>query len=221
MKWRKGGEPHETNGDVVDALHELVAAHALRKAVAERRDSEPDGWELYERFAGLVNGRAPMEPRDLLELVPAGQPVPLDEVEPVEAILAASRAGAMSHGALSAEAHETIAIALNRLGGKANSGEGGEDPARFRDERNCQIKQVASGRFGVTPEYAASRRSSRSRSPRARSPARAASCPATRSRTRSPGCATRCPASRSSRRRRTTTSTRSRTWRSSSSTSSR
>ena len=61
----------------------------------------------------------------------------------------------MSHGALSAEAHETIAIALNRLGGKANSGEGGEDPARFRDERNCTIKQVASGRFGVTPEYAA------------------------------------------------------------------
>ena len=61
----------------------------------------------------------------------------------------------MSHGSLSAEAHETVAIAFNRLGGRANSGEGGEDPSRFRDERNCRIKQVASGRFGVTPEYAA------------------------------------------------------------------
>ena len=61
----------------------------------------------------------------------------------------------MSHGALSAEAHETIAIAFNRLGGRSNSGEGGEDPARYRDDRNSKIKQVASGRFGVTAEYAA------------------------------------------------------------------
>jgi glutamate synthase (ferredoxin) len=150
VKWRKGGEPHETDGDVVDAMHDLAAAHTLRAAV--RAGS---GWELYERFAGLVNGRSPMELRDLLELVPAGSPVPVDEVEPAEAILARFSGGAMSHGALSAEAHETVAIALNRLGGKANSGEGGEDPARFRDERNCKIKQVASGRFGVTPEYAA------------------------------------------------------------------
>jgi glutamate synthase (ferredoxin) len=159
FKWRKGGEPHETSGEVVDAVHELAAAHALRRAVANGNgggiELDPAGWELYERFAGLVNGRAPMEIRDLLELVPAGEPVPLDEVEPVEAILARFSSGAMSHGALSAEAHETVAIALNRLGGKANSGEGGEDPARFRDERNCRIKQVASGRFGVTPEYAA------------------------------------------------------------------
>ncbi|MFN8186172.1 MAG: glutamate synthase large subunit [Gaiellales bacterium] len=150
MKWRKGGEPHETSGDVVDALHELTAAHALRKAV---RIAE--GQALYDRFAVLVNEREPMEPRDLLEMIPAGPPVPLDEVEPAETILRRFSSGAMSHGALSAEAHETIAIALNRLGAKANSGEGGEDPARFRDERNCKIKQVASGRFGVTPEYAA------------------------------------------------------------------
>ena len=61
----------------------------------------------------------------------------------------------MSHGALSAEAHETIAIAFNRLGARSNCGEGGEDPARFRTERNSRIKQIASGRFGVTPEYAA------------------------------------------------------------------
>ena len=155
VKWRKGGEPHETNGDVVDALHELAAAHALQKAVRNGNGSHPNAWELYERFAGLVNGRQPMEPRDLLELMPAASPIPVDEVEPVAEILRRFSGGAMSHGALSAEAHETIAIALNRLGGKANSGEGGEDPARFRDERNCKIKQVASGRFGVTPEYTA------------------------------------------------------------------
>ncbi|MGH8723024.1 MAG: glutamate synthase-related protein, partial [Burkholderiales bacterium] len=112
-------------------------------------------WELYERFAELVNGRAPLEVRDLLDLVPARPPVPLDEVEPATAILGRFSGGAMSHGALSAEAHETVAIALNRLGARANSGEGGEDSARYRDERNCKIKQVASGRFGVTPEYLA------------------------------------------------------------------
>jgi glutamate synthase (ferredoxin) len=160
VKWRKGGEPHETDGDVVDALHEVVAAHALRKAVrngdnGNGRQLDAAGWELYVKFAGLVNGRRPMEPRDLLELVPGGPPLPIDEVEPVEAILRRFSGGAMSHGALSAEAHETIAVALNRLGGRANSGEGGEDPKRFRGERNCKIKQVASGRFGVTPEYAA------------------------------------------------------------------
>jgi glutamate synthase domain-containing protein 2/glutamate synthase domain-containing protein 1/glutamate synthase domain-containing protein 3 len=149
IKWRKGGEPHETNGDVVDAAHDLAAAHALRKALRE-----PGGWALYERFALLVNGRAPMELRDLLELVPAGPPVPLEEVEPVAAIVKRFSSGAMSHGSLSAEAHETVAIALNRLGARANTGEGGEDPARYRDERNSPIKQVASGRFGVTPEYA-------------------------------------------------------------------
>ena len=156
IKWRKGGEPHETNGDVVDAAHEMAAAHTLQRAVRNGSSGiDLEGWELYEKFSSLVNGRTPMEPRDLLELVPAGDPVPLDEVEPVEAIVKRFSSGAMSHGALSAEAHETIAIALNRLGGKANSGEGGEDPARFHDERNCRIKQIASGRFGVTPEYAA------------------------------------------------------------------
>ncbi|HZT54358.1 MAG TPA: glutamate synthase-related protein, partial [Gaiellaceae bacterium] len=148
VKFRKGGEPHATNPDVVEALHEVAAAHALRTAV---RDED---WARYERFASLVNGREPMELRDLLELVPAGPPVPLDEVEPAESIVRRFSSGAMSHGALSAEAHETVAIAFNRLRARANSGEGGEDPARFRDERNCRIKQVASGRFGVTPEYA-------------------------------------------------------------------
>ncbi|HXF98335.1 MAG TPA: glutamate synthase large subunit, partial [Gaiellaceae bacterium] len=148
-KFRKGGEPHATDPEVVAALQAAVAgAHALRAAVRDGRS------ELYDRFSALVNERPPLEPRDLLELVPAGSPVPLEEVEPASEIVRRFSSGAMSHGALSAEAHETIAIALNRLGARANSGEGGEDPARYRDERNCKIKQVASGRFGVTAEYA-------------------------------------------------------------------
>ncbi|HST26294.1 MAG TPA: glutamate synthase large subunit [Gaiellaceae bacterium] len=148
VKFRKGGERHATDPEVVEALHATAAAHALRRAV---RDEDS---ERYARFAELVNGREPLELRDLLELVPAAEPVSLDEVEPAESIVRRFSSGAMSHGALSAEAHETVAIAFNRLGGKANSGEGGEDPARFEDERNCRIKQVASGRFGVTPGYA-------------------------------------------------------------------
>jgi glutamate synthase (ferredoxin) len=140
VKYRKGGEPHATTPPVVDALQR--AAHALR-----RRD--------YDRFADLVNTRPPLELRDLLELAPTGAPLNVKEVEPVETIVRRFSSGAMSHGSLSAEAHETVAIAFNRLGARSNSGEGGEDPARFRTERNSRIKQVASARFGVTPEYLA------------------------------------------------------------------
>ena len=143
VKFRKGGEPHATNSEVV------AAAHALRKAV------NGDGWRLYERFAKLVNEREPLELRDLLELSPAGPPVPLEEMEPAESIVRRFSSGGMSHGSLSAEAHQTVAIAFNRLHARSNCGEGGEDPARFRTERNSAIKQVASGRFGVTAEYAA------------------------------------------------------------------
>jgi glutamate synthase domain-containing protein 2/glutamate synthase domain-containing protein 3 len=100
------------------------------------------------------------ELHDLLELVPAGEPVPIEEVEPVEAITRRFSSGAMSHGALSAEAHETIAIAMNMIGGRSNCGEGGESRHRYRtrgtaEDRNSRIKQIASGRFGVTPEYCA------------------------------------------------------------------
>jgi glutamate synthase (ferredoxin) len=149
VKFRKGGERHATSPEVVEALHDTAAAHALRKAVSG------GGWSLYERFAGLVNERPPLELRDLLEPVPAGPPVPLEEVEPAESIVRRFSGGAMSHGALSAEAHETVAIALNSIGARANTGEGGEDPMRYRSQRNSSIKQVASGRFGVTPEYLA------------------------------------------------------------------
>jgi glutamate synthase domain-containing protein 2/glutamate synthase domain-containing protein 1/glutamate synthase domain-containing protein 3 len=144
VKFRKGGEPHATGTDVV------AAAHALRKAV------RGDDRERYDRFAELVNTRDPLELRDLLELVPAAEPVRLAEVEPVESIVRRFSGGAMSHGSLSAEAHETVAIALNRLGARSNSGEGGEDPARYGTERGSRIKQIASGRFGVTAAYAAS-----------------------------------------------------------------
>ncbi len=155
VKFRKGGEPHATNPDVVDALHaavrsdDMAAAHALRRAV------RTNGWDGYAIFSELVNGREPMEVRDLLELRPAARPLPLDEVEPAEAIVRRFSSGGMSHGSLSAEAHETIAMAFNNLGARSNCGEGGEDPARFRTNRNSRIKQVASGRFGVTAEYAA------------------------------------------------------------------
>ena len=130
------------------------AAHLLNRAVRDGR------LDLYDRYRELVESRPVTELHDLLELVPAGPPVPLNEVEPVEAITRRFSTGAMSHGALSAEAHETLAIAMNMLGGKSNCGEGGEDPARYRTrgsarDRNSRIKQIASGRFGVTPEYCA------------------------------------------------------------------
>jgi glutamate synthase domain-containing protein 2/glutamate synthase domain-containing protein 1/glutamate synthase domain-containing protein 3 len=157
---KQGSEYHATNPDVVDAVQEAVkemaAAHALRRAVATGPDG--NGYASYERFAKLVNERPATYPRDLLAMRPAGPPVPLNEVEPAVAILRRFSTGAMSHGSIAAEAHETIAIAMNRLGGKSNTGEGGEDPARYRTrglpiDRNSRIKQVASGRFGVTPEY--------------------------------------------------------------------
>ncbi len=155
FKFRKGGEPHETNPDVLESLQaaarsdDMGAAHALRSAV------RTNGWERYSDFADLVNGREPMEVRDLLELRADAQPVPLDEVEPAESIVRRFSSGGMSHGSLSAEAHETIARAFNNLGARSNCGEGGEDPARFRTDRNSRIKQIASGRFGVTAEYVA------------------------------------------------------------------
>jgi glutamate synthase (ferredoxin) len=156
IKFKKGGEYHAINPDVVDSLHETVglkdpemdAAHELRRAVAGNGGA-------YERFAAIVNERPPAEPRDLLELIAAPVPVSLEEVEPAAAIARRFSTGAMSHGALSAEAHETLSIALNMIGGMANTGEGGEAPERYHDERNSGIKQIASGRFGVTPQYVA------------------------------------------------------------------
>jgi hypothetical protein len=167
IKHKHGGEFHVNNPEAVSALHDVVgsgtnrreadlerAAHALRSAVRAENDA------LYDTFAELVNEHPPALPRDLLELVPSGQPIPLEEVEPASEICRRFSTGAISHGAISKEAHETLAIGFNMVGGSANTGEGGEDPYRLRTkgskrDRNCKIKQVASGRFGVTPEYGA------------------------------------------------------------------
>ncbi len=138
LKYVHGGEYHAYNPDVVQALHRAV---------------ESGNWEAYRAFADLVDNRRPAALRDLLDLRRAVEPVPLDEVEPVESLVRRFDTAAMSLGALSPEAHMALAEAMNRLGGRSNSGEGGEDPARLGTQRRSKIKQVASGRFGVTPEY--------------------------------------------------------------------
>ncbi len=138
LKYVHGGEYHMYNPDVIAALQAAVIS---------------GDYGHYRQFAQLVNSRPAATLRDLLTLKTAAQPLPLAQVEPVEAVLARFDGAGMSLGALSPEAHEALAIAMNRLGARSNSGEGGEDPARYRTEKNSKIKQVASGRFGVTPEY--------------------------------------------------------------------
>jgi glutamate synthase (NADPH/NADH) large chain len=138
LRFVHGGEYHAYNPDVIATLQAAV---------------QSGDYDLYREFAALVNDRPAMVLRDLMALRPAGPPVPLDEVEPEEAILRRFDSAGMSLGALSPEAHEALATAMNRLGARSNSGEGGEDPARYGTERMSKIKQVASGRFGVTAEY--------------------------------------------------------------------
>src|SRR5260370_36813048 len=133
-------------GGEVASSKEMAAAHALQRAVATRPDG--NGHAAYERFVKLVSDRPPTYPRDLLAMRPAGPPVPLNEVEPATAILRRFSTGAMAHGSLSAEAPETIAIAMNPLGGKSDTREGGQDPARHRTQRlpldrNSPIRQRA------------------------------------------------------------------------------
>jgi glutamate synthase domain-containing protein 2/glutamate synthase domain-containing protein 1/glutamate synthase domain-containing protein 3 len=170
IRVRKGGEYHAHSKEVVQALNDLTlvqetaedprdldvaAAHLLQRAIAG------ESYERYEAFRDLVDQRPPTELHDLLDAIPAGPAVPLDEVEPAATIARRFSTGAMSHGALSKEAHETLAQAMNLIGAMSNCGEGGEDPARYRtrgqgrDDKNSKIKQIASGRFGVTPEYLA------------------------------------------------------------------
>ncbi|MDX1433598.1 MAG: glutamate synthase large subunit [Gammaproteobacteria bacterium] len=138
LKYVHGGEYHAFNPDVIASLQEAVSSGDYAK---------------YQAFARIVNARAPMTLRDLLALRDDVTPIDIDEVEPAESILPRFDSAGMSLGALSPEAHETLAAAMNRLGGRSNSGEGGEDPARYGTERMSKIKQVASGRFGVTPHY--------------------------------------------------------------------
>ncbi|MDH3746817.1 MAG: glutamate synthase large subunit [Gammaproteobacteria bacterium] len=138
LKFVYGGEYHCYNPDVVATLQAAV------------RSGE---FDRYKEYAKLVNERPVATLRDLMSIKAAAEPVPLDEVEPVENILPRFDSAGMSLGALSPEAHEALAIAMNRIGARSNSGEGGEDPARYGNERTSKIKQVASGRFGVTAEY--------------------------------------------------------------------
>jgi glutamate synthase (ferredoxin) len=157
-KYKKGGEYHAYSPQVIHAIHSAVryeTAYNGGRVLDISNEAFREGYRQYNAYAELVHQRPPTELRDLLELVPAGDPVPLDEVEPIEEIVRRFSTAAMSHGSTSSEAHETLAIAMNRLGGMSNSGEGGEAVERFRDERNSKIKQVASGRFGVTPTYLA------------------------------------------------------------------
>ena len=111
---------------------------------------------IYRKYAQLVNERPHLSFRDLLKLRDDVTPISINEVEPLQDILMRFDSAAMSLGALSPEAHETLAEAMNTLGGRSNSGEGGEDPARYGTIKRSKIKQVASGRFGVTPAYLAS-----------------------------------------------------------------
>jgi glutamate synthase (NADPH/NADH) large chain len=144
-QWRRDGEVHLFNPETVFKLQ-----HATRSGQ----------YSIFKEYTGLVNDQSRQRAtlRGLFGLKPFGPRVPLEEVEPVERILPRFSTGAMSYGSISQEAHETLAIAMNRMGAKSNTGEGGEDPLRNipdgnGDSRRSAIKQVASGRFGVTSEY--------------------------------------------------------------------
>jgi glutamate synthase domain-containing protein 2/glutamate synthase domain-containing protein 1/glutamate synthase domain-containing protein 3 len=143
LQWRRDGELHIWNPDTVALLQQSV------------RTQNGEGLQTYREFAKSVNDEAARKAslRGLMRLKTLDDPIPLEEVEPAEEIVKRFSTGAMSLGAISRESHEALAVAMNRLGAKSNTGEGGEDPARFGDERRSAIKQIASGRFGVTPHY--------------------------------------------------------------------
>ena len=148
LQWRRDGERHNWNPDAIATLQ-----HAVR---GQARDPQ----ETYDDFARQANDDSTRKSalRGLMTLRLAAEPIPLAEVEPATEIVKRFSTGAMSLGSLSRESHETLAVAMNRLGGKSNTGEGGEDPERYipdanGDRRRSAIKQVASGRFGVTIDY--------------------------------------------------------------------
>ena len=162
VQYRTGGEYHLNSPEMAKALHAAVAAGP--------------GYDHFSTYKTLMEHRPVTALRDLLELKPAPAALPIEQVESIEAICSRFCTGGMSLGALSREAHEVLAVAMNRIGGKSNSGEGGEDPARYNELQDVDagghsatlptigglrngdtacsaIKQIASGRFGVTPEY--------------------------------------------------------------------
>ncbi|ONG40380.1 glutamate synthase large subunit [Enhydrobacter sp. H5] len=137
LKFVFNKEYHAFNPDVIQALHKAVRT---------------GDYNNYKEYASIVNSRPVATLRDLLQL-DTSKSISVDDVEPIEQILKRFDSAGMSLGALSPEAHEAIATAMNTIGGRSNSGEGGEDPTRYGTIRNSKIKQVASGRFGVTPAY--------------------------------------------------------------------
>ncbi len=142
-RYRKTGEDHQFQGKLI---------HTLQHAVGT------GSYEHYKKYSKGIHDLPPINLRDLLEFNSINQPIPIDKVEPIENILKRFGSGSMSHGALSAEAHETLAIGMNRIKGASCSGEGGEDARRFNvlpngDSANSRIKQIASARFGVTINY--------------------------------------------------------------------
>ncbi|MEE2629099.1 MAG: glutamate synthase-related protein, partial [Candidatus Latescibacterota bacterium] len=125
-----------------------------------QRSTRTNDYQVYKQYAEQINDQSERMAtlRSLLEMKLSDKSIPIDEVEPIEAITRRFKSGAMSYGSISQEAHETLAIAMNRIGGRSNTGEGGEDPARYKpepngDSKNSAIKQIASGRFGVTNHY--------------------------------------------------------------------
>ena len=138
LKYVHGGEYHAYNPDVVMSLQRAVVSN-------DKAD--------YRTYADHCNDRPVAALRDLLNLKPSPAPIPLEDVEPIDAILKRFDSAGMSLGALSPEAHEALAMGMNAIGARSNSGEGGEDPARYGTNRVSKIKQIASGRFGVTPHY--------------------------------------------------------------------
>lgn len=141
LKYVHGGEYHAYNPDVIVNIQQAV---------------QQNDQKAYDRFADLVNNRPVATIRDLLALRKDVTPIDISEVEPVSELFKRFDTAAMSLGALSPEAHEALAEAMNELGGRSNSGEGGEDPKRYGTNKNSSIKQIASGRFGVTPAYLSS-----------------------------------------------------------------
>jgi glutamate synthase (ferredoxin) len=179
VQYRPGGEYHTNSPELAKLLHKAVRSE---KSEVRSQKSEvntphsPQGYDHYEAYTKYLEGSPIAALRDLLDFRSDRTPIQITEVEPVTEIVTRFCTGGMSLGALSREAHETLAIAMNRIGGKSNSGEGGEDPVRFKvlddvdenghsdllphlkglrngDTASSAIKQVASGRFGVTPEY--------------------------------------------------------------------
>lgn len=138
LKYVHGGEYHAYNPDVVMSLQRAVMSNDTAD---------------YKTYADHCNDRPVAALRDLLRLKPSPDRIPLEDVEPINAILKRFDSAGMSLGALSPEAHEALAMGMNAIGARSNSGEGGEDPARFGTNRVSKIKQIASGRFGVTPHY--------------------------------------------------------------------